>query len=351
MNLCPSGPWHYIDNQLEYLNGRANGFSTELGAPSVPTAETLRKFIPAEDLWPISDVWYYHDLHYESFDWKNYIRDVDKLGAAPSRNVDEFCSRAQFINYNLHRNMFEAWNQKMWNYSSGLLLWMSHPAWPSVIWQTYSYDYETHGSFYGAKKACEPIHIQWNQTNGKLQVINTTLKAIPNAKVLFSIYNLSGKKLYEQKIVVNVDTNRLTDCMEISIPSGINELSLIRTQLLDKKGYSISYNDYWVNPSSFSDFSALQERGKTKLLLKSKEIEKTEKRILIQAEIKNNSKHIATGVKINVRDRRSESSLLPVYVSDGYFNLLPGECKRINIEIPRHLGDKEFYLSSDEWIR
>ena len=122
-------------------------------------------------------------------------------------------------------------------------------------------------------------------------------------------------------------------------------------KLLDKKGYSISYNDYWVNPSSFSDFSALQERGKTKLLLKSKEIEKTEKRILIQAEIKNNSKHIATGVKINVRDRRSESSLLPVYVSDGYFNLLPGECKRINIEIPRHLGDKEFYLSSDEWIR
>lgn len=49
--------------------------------------------------------------------------------------------------------MFEAWNQKMWNYASGLLLWMSHPAWPSMIWQTYSYDYETHGSFYGANES------------------------------------------------------------------------------------------------------------------------------------------------------------------------------------------------------
>lgn len=351
LNLCPSGPWCYIDNQLEYLTERADGFSTELGAPSVPTVETLRKFIPEEDLWPIGDVWYYHDLHYESFDWKNYIRDVDRLGMASSCNADEFCSRAQFINYNLYRNMFETWNQKMWNNASGLLLWMSHPAWPSVIWQTYSYDYETHGSFYGAKKACEPIHIQWNPINRKLQVINTTLKTVPNAKVSFEIYNLRGQKLYEKKMSVNIGANVLTDCMEIAIPSGIAELSLIRTQLLDKKGHAISYNDYWVNPSVPSDFSALQKGGKAKLQLKSKEIEKTEKRILIQAEIKNISDHIATGIKINVRDIESGKSLLPVYISDGYFNLLPSEGKRINIEISRTIGYKEFYLSCDEWIR
>ena len=351
LNLCSSGPWHYIDNQLEYLTERADGFSTELGAPSVPTVETLRKFIPEEDLWPIGDVWYYHDLHYESFDWKNYIRDVEKLGVAPSRNADEFCSRAQFINYNLYRNMFEAWNQKMWNNASGLLLWMSHPAWPSVIWQTYSYDYETHGSFYGAKKACEPIHIQWNSINGKLQAINTTLEVVPNAKALFEIYNLKGQKLYGKKISVNLDANELTDCMEIAVPPEINELSLVRTQLIDKKGRIISNNDYWVNPSVPSDFSALQKGGKAKLQLKSKEIEKTEKRILIQAEIKNNSGHIATGIKVSVRDKESGQSLLPVYVSDGYFNLLPGECKQINIEVSRKPGYKEFYLSCDEWIR
>ena len=208
----------------------------ELGAPSVPTVETLRKFIPEEDLWPIGDVWYYHDLHYESFDWKNYIRDVEKLGQAPSRNADEFCSRAQFINYNLYRNMFEAWNQKMWNYASGLLLWMSHPAWPSMIWQTYSYDYETHGSFYGAKKACEPIHVQWNSVNKKLQVVNTTLENIPDAKVFFRVYDLKGKQLYEKKISVELEANKLTDCMEIALPPEIRDVSLVRTQLSDRRG-------------------------------------------------------------------------------------------------------------------
>jgi hypothetical protein len=91
-------------------------------------------------------------------------------------------------------------DDKMWNDAAGLLIWMSHPAWPSVIWQVYSYDYETHGAFYGAKKACEPIHVQWNSVNGKLQVINTTLGKISNAKASFKIYNLKGQKLYEEKM-------------------------------------------------------------------------------------------------------------------------------------------------------
>ncbi|UBD75413.1 glycoside hydrolase family 2 [Parabacteroides goldsteinii] len=351
LNLCSSGPWHYIDNQLEYLTGKADGFSTELGAPSVPTVETLRKFIPEEDLWPIGDVWYYHDLHYESFDWKNYIRDVEKLGQAPSRNADEFCSRAQFINYNLYRNMFEAWNQKMWNYASGLLLWMSHPAWPSMIWQTYSYDYETHGSFYGAKKACEPIHVQWNSVNKKLQVVNTTLENIPDAKVFFRVYDLKGKQLYEKKISVELEANKLTDCMEIALPPEIRDVSLVRTQLSDRRGKIVSENDYWINPSEPTDFSVLQEGGKSELRIKWNTPKKKDNKILIRAEIKNNSQKIATGIKVNVRDKESGKSLLPVYVSDGYFNLLPDEHKQVSIEIPENLAGKEYYVSADEWIR
>ena len=336
---------------MEYLTKKADGFSTELGAPSVPTAETLRKFIPAEDLWPIGDVWYYHDLHYESFDWKNYIRDIDRLGAEPSRDADEFCSRAQFINYNLYRNMFETWNQKMWNYASGLLLWMSHPAWPSVIWQTYSYDYETHGSFYGVKKACEPVHIQWNSVNRKLQVINTTLKELPGTKAFFRIYDLKGNKLYERNRLVNLAANKLTDCMEVAFPPEIKDVSLVRLQLFDRRGKMLSENDYWINPVSPSDFSVLQKGGKSQLRIKQTVRKTEEGKVVVQADIRNNSKQIATGIKVNVREKESGKSLLPVYVSDGYFNLLPGEEKRIYMEIPEGQADKAFYLSADEWIR
>ena len=239
----------------------------------------------------------------------------------------------------------------MWNYASGLLLWMSHPAWPSMIWQTYSYDYETHGSFYGAKKACEPIHVQWNSVNKKLQVVNTTLENIPDAKVFFRVYDLKGKQLYEKKISVELEANKLTDCMEIALPPEIRDVSLVRTQLSDRRGKIVSENDYWINPSEPTDFSVLQEGGKSELRIKWNTPKKKDNKILIRAEIKNNSQKIATGIKVNVRDKESGKSLLPVYVSDGYFNLLPDEHKQVSIEIPENLAGKEYYVSADEWIR
>lgn len=352
LNLCPSGPWHYIENQLVYLTDRADGFSTELGTLAVPTAETMRKFIPEEDLWPIGDVWYYHDLHYESFDWKSYIRDVENLGENSSQTVEEFCSRAQFMNYNLYRNMFETWNQKLWNDVSGLLLWMSHPAWPSVIWQTYSYDYETPASFYGAKKACEPVHVQWNAVNGKCQIINTTLKNMDNLKVSFCVYDLKGNQLFEKKTVVRSVANQVTDCMDVFLPKGLQEgVLLVRVRLTEGRVRLVSENDYWINLSNPKDFTKLQKKEDAQFVLKLTKPKQVAGGIRLLAEITNQSAEIATGIKLNLRDKQTGKALLPVYVSESYFNLLPGEKKQIGIDIPEELAEMAFYLSAEEWMK
>lgn len=241
LNLQTSGPWHYLVESISYLTGKADGFTTELGAPSVPTANTIRKFIPEEDLWPIGDVWYYHDMHIESFDWRDYIRDVNRVGRDESKNVDEFAARAQFKNYILYRNMLETWNSNMWNYASGILLWMSHPAWPSMTWQTYSYDYETPGSYFAVKKACEPIHVQWNSVSNQLQVVNTTLKGLKSANVQFMVYDIKGKKLFDKAYKMNIQINATTLCAEVGIPAEIkDELVLVRVVLDDGKGKTIS---------------------------------------------------------------------------------------------------------------
>ncbi len=347
INLCSSGPWHYLENSLEHLTRIADGFSTELGSPSVPTAATLKKFIPEEDLWPIGDVWYYHDLHYESFDWKHYIRDIDKLGKQPAQNADEFCTRAQFINYNTYRNMFETWNQKMWNNASGLLLWMSHPAWPSMIWQTYSYDYETHGSFYGSKKACEPLHIQWNAVNNKVQVINTTLKSVAKAKAAFTVYNTQGKRVYSKEETISVPANSPVGCFEASVPAGINDFSLVRVRLTDTKGSVLSENDYWINPSDIHDYSPVGNLSGATVQVRESLHKKTENARYIRAVIKNTSGAIAVGIKLNARNKATNEIVLPAYASEGYFNLLPGEQKTVTIEIPLSGNKDNVYVSAD----
>ena len=49
---------------------------------------------------------------------------------------------------------------------------MSHPAWPSLLWQTYDYFFDTDAGYYGAKKAAEPLHIQWNAATDAVEVVN-----------------------------------------------------------------------------------------------------------------------------------------------------------------------------------
>ena len=102
-----------------------------------------------------------------------------KLGR--SDNLDDFCKKAQLINYS-HRAILEAWNSKMWNDASGVLLWMSHPAWPSMFWQNYSSN-ETTGAYWRLQKACRPLHIQMSlNSQHKVDIINTTLKEYRDLK-------------------------------------------------------------------------------------------------------------------------------------------------------------------------
>ena len=85
----------------------------------------------------------------------------------------------------------------MWNDASGVLLWMSHPAWPSMVWQNYSSNGETAGAYYGSQKACRPLHIQMSLNNQhRIDIINTTLKEYRNLKVEVTVYDKLGKKIY-----------------------------------------------------------------------------------------------------------------------------------------------------------
>ena len=56
--------------------------------------------------------------------------------------------------------------------------------------------------------------------------------------------------------------------MEIALPPEIRDVSLVRTQLSDRRGKIVSENDYWINPSEPTDFSVLQEGGKSELRIK-----------------------------------------------------------------------------------
>ena len=333
MNLCQSGPWGYFDNYQEFVTNRAEGFSTELGAPSFPTAETIRKFIAEEDLWPIGDVYYYHDLHQNIHGWQLYMQHINALGDQPAADLDEFSARAQFINYEIYRNMFESWNHKMWSHTSGLLLWMTHPAWPSVIWQTYTYDYETTAAYFASRKACEPTHIQWNATSKRLQIVNASRDEYRNAVAYATIYNQQGKAIAQYKYATDIKPNNVTNLAEISLPTEAQSHTLIRLRLTSRNGECLSENDYWIDATNPTQYSSLDGIGRASLSWRVVDERDCDNARIVTIEIRNSSKCIALNLKAHVRNGNGEA-ILPVYASDGYFHLLPNQKRRITIEIP-----------------
>jgi hypothetical protein len=50
-----------------------------------------------------------------------------------SDNLDNFVKRAQMLNYDCYRAMFEAWNAQLFKPASGVMLWMTHPAQHSMV--------------------------------------------------------------------------------------------------------------------------------------------------------------------------------------------------------------------------
>ncbi len=93
-------------------------------------------------------MWGLHDFSLEGAQGgSSFIERIDKsYGGANS--AAEWVKLAQFVNYEGYRGMFEAQSKNR----MGLLIWMSHPAWPSFVWQTYDYYFDPTAAYFALRR-------------------------------------------------------------------------------------------------------------------------------------------------------------------------------------------------------
>jgi hypothetical protein len=99
---------------LEGDPARGWGFRTEIGTAVVPTFESLKKFMPKQHWWPIDKMW---DLHYFGSSAFNatpdrYKQTIAKKFGEPV-GVEDFCKKAQLINIEANKAMYEGWLDRM----------------------------------------------------------------------------------------------------------------------------------------------------------------------------------------------------------------------------------------------
>ncbi|WP_448659130.1 glycosyl hydrolase 2 galactose-binding domain-containing protein [Sphingomonas sp. CJ99] len=328
VNMADSGPWDY-QRPERYFTDLAQGFSTEVGTPSFPTLEAFRAMMPTADQWPPNDSWAYHDWHSaRGGNVAGFMAAMTERLGAPT-DLEDFERKAQLLNYESHRAIFEGMNAKLFRPNSGRLLWMTQPAWPSTEWQMLSQDYDTHASFYGIKAAAEPVHVQLNQPEDAVAIVNSLPTPLKGARVTVRRLGLDGRVKSERSHAADVAASSSMALADSALPKlAAGEVELVRLEL--RKGVNqqlISRNDYWRTGSDPA-LRALVDMPRASLSLKAAPGDPGSRRISIM--VTNAADVPAIQVKLTLLDAGGQR-VLPTYYDDNYVTLLPGETRAIGI--------------------
>jgi hypothetical protein len=342
------GPYAWIDPAQYYspqtYGAGTFGFHTEIGIPTVSVAESMQNLVGDEEGWPISTVWNYHDWSTKGNQYpQNYKAAIDeRLGESSS--LEEFATKAQFVNFESMRAMFEAWNANLWKDASGLLLWMSNPAWHSTVWQTYDYDLDVNGSYYGARSGCEAHHVQADPRSWDVLAVNHAADALRSAVVTAEVFDLSGRRLAAaQRQTVDIPASATAPAFTVADTTGGDPVHLVRLRLTRADGTTLSENTYW-RCAEPADLKALNTLSGAKLRLSTGRVSSRDGRLSVTATVRNTGDSVAPMVRLSLRERRSGDRVLPTRYSDNYLWLLPGEQRTVTLSCPepgRHAGDLE----------
>jgi exo-1,4-beta-D-glucosaminidase len=348
-----SGPYDYVAPSYWYLGtrfGGAVGYNTETSpGPAIPSLASRKLFLSDPEVWPPSATW---SLHYgggEFVNLKVFDSAMEAVYAKP-RSAADYERISQTMEYDSERAMFEAYSKNKYT-STGVIQWMLNNAWPSMIWHLYDYYLDTGGGYFGTKKACEPIHIQYSYDDRSVVVVNSTYAEADSLHANVHVYGLAWNELYqaETEVHANADSSRRVFEIPAALYSGSERIFFIDLSLADAKGQIVSHNFYWV-PGTLTTFDwentdythtpAARHEDLTALAhLPSVQVEAHAELVntahgrAIQVHLSNPSKALAFQVRAAVRTA-SGGLIAPVLWSDNWIELTPGESTTLTAQLP-----------------
>ena len=214
--------WYFTKYPEAYTgtgDGPGWGLRSEIGTAVFPNIESLKKFIPEKDLWPRNEMWnkHYFGTNAGNASPDNYDKSITERYGAP-KGIEDYTTKAQLLNIETNKAMYEGWLDHMWEDASGVMIWMSQSAYPSMVWQTYDYYYDLTGAYWGVRSACEPMHILWNPTNNSVKVVNTTGTDYKGLQAEAAVYTMDGKEVAKFRQLAKVDSYSDTATESFVIP-------------------------------------------------------------------------------------------------------------------------------------
>jgi len=330
-------------------------FMIESGSASLPPIESLRLFLPDIDakqrkpgqedsMFPLDEAWAEHGgNHY----YRPYHEAVYRLFNAP-KDVADYCRKGHLLTADQHRAMFEAVQYQMWDITSGFTQWKINSAWPSIQWQIFDWFHRPMVSYYFIKKANRPVHVLWCPLDDQVYVVNHKAEVFQGT-VQADLYDITMKKMFSeiQSVDISPDTAAgigLEIPFDKDVPEGVCFLKL---QLFDAGDSLVSDNFYWIPTGE-------KLTGLEKLPVVSLEYSTTFRvdgdETVGTVKVTNPTDQLAFFVRAILQKEADGLEVLPVFWSDNYISLLPGESQTLEVRIStKHLAGQKPKVRLEGW--
>ncbi len=314
------GPYRN-EPQKYYFTNAPPKLHSEMGSPNVVTMDSLRLTMPESAMWPQNNIWPMHD-----FGLNGAFPAAITQGYGAVNNIADWVSLAQFVDYDAYRGMFEGQSKNR----MGLLIWMSHCSWPSLLWQTYDYFFDPDAGYFGAKKGAEPLHIQWNAATDAVEVVNYNALQVRGLSAHAEILNMDGTLKWQKTQTLDSAEDTTVSPMKLEYAPDLTPVHFIRLTLAH--GTDIVSTNFYLRGVQENDYRAIRNLPKVKLEAATK-VERQGAKWLLTTDLHNVSAQPALMVRVKAVREKSGDRILPALYSDNYVALMPGERKTIHTEL------------------
>lgn len=343
-----SGPYDYVPPEYWYLDkdkfGGAFGFNTETSAgPAIPSAPSVRRTLPEKSWWPMDDEWNYH-AGMGKFAQYNIFNGAMDASLAPAKNLADYARKSQLMTYDGERAMFEAYTANKYT-STGVIQWMLNNAWPSFIWHLYDYYLVPGGGYFGARKANEPLHVQYRYDDGTVAVVNSTLVPQTALKVSARLFDVTGRLLFTREDMLDLPSDGVV--ASVQIPQQ-NATTFLKLELRDKASKLLSDN-FYVLPTKLADLQWSQSNYFYTPATSYADLQDLEHLPMAEihatlvswstsrrgvVKLTNTGKSVAFFIHVMALEPGMQNEISPVLWSDNFISLLPGESRQLSFELP-----------------
>ena len=333
------GPYEYVGADYWYKDteaGGAFGWNTETGiGANLPQLESLKKMIPEESLWPLSDVWDYHCTASSSdMNSTKVLQEVVNGLYGGFDSLEDFVRKAHAVDYDGTRAMFEAFRVRVPK-STGIVQWMLNSAWPSLYWQLYDYYGIPTAGYYGTKKACEPVQLLFDYGTRKVYAVNES--AAPRTfTATLKVYDAASKLIGQETKPVTVGYRDVVPVFDLKRFDG--KPHFVALALTD--GETPVADNFYVLPAKDNEYVWKDTNWYITPISRYADLSFAFKQAPAEVEmtvdgdkvtLTNKSGVIAYQNVLKAKDAAG-NLVAPAYWSDNFFPLLPGETKTVTCQ-------------------